>query len=309
MSLEVIRSVFEQMTSTRAWSVCLIKIKKPKNSRTCYTTRGVTLKPDGALTEYIARLSELYLNPNNGALQKYNSVCDYDGSTEAAKVYKITSKSDLIADEFSGLITAFSTPELAGDPFEFAANAYSLRATLSINGIETPVFTFSMQNPICLLKNRFLYDEGSFHEIKDKVLNLRPIVDVLVVGTTVYILTMSGENLFNMERSYKALCDSTVHDICGLDIVSDEDIFSAIAKHGHNPRRFVSFNRGRLELMKDEQKRKEMAKRFNLSLSADGRIDTSVDGVAEKLVKLLCNKGMVDPFEDIPVEVPSAAKW
>lgn len=309
MSLEIIRSVFEQMTSTRAWSVCLIKIKKSKNSGTSYTTRGITLKPDGALTEYIAQLSEAYLNPINGTLQKYNSVCDYDGTTESVKVYKIISNSQLIADEFSGLISAFSTPEMAGDPFKFAANAYSLKATLSINGIDTSVFTFSMQNPICLLKNRFLYDEGSFHEIKDKVLNLRPIVDVLIVGKTIYLLTIAGENLFNMERSYKALCDSTVLDISDMNIVSNTDMFSAIAKSGHNPRRFISFNRGRLERMQDEQMRQEMARIFNLSLSADGRIDTSVDGVAEKLVKLLCNKGMVDPFEDMPVEVPSAAKW
>jgi len=309
MSLEVVRSVFEQMTSTRAWSACLLKIKKIKNSGTAYATRGIALKPDGALTEFVARLSEAYINPAKGMLQKYSAVCDYDGTTEAVKIYKLASTSQLIADEFTSLITAFSTPEMAGDPFEFAANAYSLKATLNIDGIDTPVFAFSMQNPVCILKNRFLYDEGSFHEIKEKVLNLRPTVDVLIIGTTVYLLTMAGENLFHMERSYKALCDATVLDICELDIVSNADAFSTVAKSGHNPRRFVSFNRGRLDHMKDEQKRRIMAERFNLSLSADGKIDTSVDGVAEKFVKLLCNKGMVDPFEDMPVEVPSAAKW
>lgn len=254
-------------------------------------------------------MSEAYLCPKKGTLLKCSSVCDYDGSADSVKIYKILSNSQLIANEFTSLIASFSTPEMAGDPFEFAANAYSLRTTLSISGVDTPALFFSMQNPVCLLKNRFLYDEGAFHEIKDKVLNLRPMVDVLIVDTTVYLLTMAGENLFNMERSYKALCDATVLDICELNIVSNPDRFSTVAKSGHNPRRFVSFNRERLDRMKVEQIRMEMARRFNLSLSDDGRIDTSIEGVAEKLVKLLCNKGMVDPFEDIPVEVPSSAKW
>lgn len=309
MSLDLIKSVFEQMTTTRAWSVCLVKIKKPRNSGTAYATRGVTLMPDGALTEFIGRLSTAYLDPAKGVLRKYSSVCDYDGTTESVKIYRLLSDSQLIADEYSSLISAFSTPEMAGNPFEFAANAYSLKATLCIDGNDIPVFAFSMQNPICLLKNRFLYDEGSFHEIKDKVLNLRPTIDVLIIGATVYLLTMAGENLFNMERSYKALCDATVFDICESEIVSNTGTFSNVAKSGHNPRRFVSYNKGRLERMKDEYVRREMARMFNLTLSGDGKIDTSADGVAEKLVKLLCNKGMVDPFEEVPVEVPSAAKW
>jgi len=281
MSLEVIRSVFEQMTMTRSWSVCLVKIKKSRTSGTAYATRGITLKPDGALTEFIRRLSDAYVKQEIGNLRKYSSVCDYDGTTEAAKIYRLQSDSQLIAYEFNSLISAFSTPEMAGNPFDFSANAYALRATLRIGENDTPVFAFSMQNPICLLKNRFLYEDGSFHEIKDKVLNLRPTLDVLIVGKTIYLLSMAGENLFNMERSYKALCDATVFDICEAEIVANTDAFSAIAKSGHNPRRFVSFNSGRLERMRVETVRRVMAKKFNLALLPDGKIDASVDGVAE----------------------------
>ena len=51
-----------------------------------------------------------------------------------------------------------------------------------------------------------------------------------------------------------------------------------------------------------------MAKKFEIPLVGN-RFDTSVDGVSEKIVKLLCKKGMVDPFEDLPVEVAGAKKW
>ena len=46
-----------------------------------------------------------------------------------------------------------------------------------------------------------------------------------------------------------------------------------------------------------------------MDLTDDNLIDTTAEGVAEKLVKLLCKKGMIDPFEDAPVEVPSVSKW
>ena len=51
-----------------------------------------------------------------------------------------------------------------------------------------------------------------------------------------------------------------------------------------------------------------MAEKFGLPL-LEGKFDTTQNGVSEKLVKLLCNKGMVDPFDDLPMEVSSPRKW
>ena len=51
-----------------------------------------------------------------------------------------------------------------------------------------------------------------------------------------------------------------------------------------------------------------MADQFSIPLNGD-MFDTTKNGASEKLVKLLCSKGMVDPFEDTPVEVPSAKRW
>lgn len=51
-----------------------------------------------------------------------------------------------------------------------------------------------------------------------------------------------------------------------------------------------------------------MAARFRIPLKKD-KFDVSEPQNAEKLVKLSCNKGMVDPFEDLPVEVTSSKNW
>ena len=52
-----------------------------------------------------------------------------------------------------------------------------------------------------------------------------------------------------------------------------------------------------------------MARQFSIPLDAENRFDASVDGAAEKIVKLLCKKGMIDPFVKAAVEVTGAKKW
>lgn len=308
MSLAMVRSVLSNLSSTTAWTVSLVKIRNTKRAGTTYAARGITLSPEGALTRFVSGLSKVYTEGDEAAFSKYSAVTAYDGSAEAIKIYKLQSDNELIADEYSRLIDALSSPETTGDPLEFSANAYALKGSFDVEGEERAIILFSLQNPICVLKNRFLYDEGTFFELNKKVLNLRQNIDVIIIDDTVYLLTLAGEKLFNMERSYKAVCTSKAQDICESGIISDIDVFKTVATSGHNPRRFVAFNQNRFERMKDATTRSEMAATFHLEMTGD-LIDTSSASTAEKLVKLLCNKGMLDPFDNVPVEVAGASRW
>lgn len=309
MSLASLRSIMSSLNTTQAWSVALVKIRNSKRYGTTYAVRGITIAPEGALTRLVTGLSDAYVNNEAALLNKFAAVCDYDGNTEAIKIYKLQSTNELIANEFSRLIQAISVPETQGDPLAFAANAYALKASIEVDGEEKNVIMFSLQNPICVLKNRFVYDESTFHEINKKVLNLRQNMDVIIVDSVVYLLTMAGEKLFNMERSYKAVGERITTEICESGIISNSASFQKIATSGHNPRRFVAFNQARYNRMKDPAIRSAMATKFRLALTAEGKIDTSSEEMTEKLIKLLCNKGMVDPFDDIPVEVSSSSRW
>ena len=309
MSLTMVRSVLSTLSSTNAWMVSLVKIKNTKRDGTTYAVRGITLSPEGALTHFVSALSKVYTEGDGAAINKYSSVTDYDGTAVATQIYKLQSNNELIAYEYTRLVDALSTPEMTGDPLEFSANAYALKGSLLVEGEERMITLFSLQNPICVLKNRFLYDEDTFFELNKKVLNLRQNIDVIIIDDAVYLLTLAGEKLFNMERSYKAVCLSKTHDICESKIITNDDVFKTIATSGHNPRRFAAFDQKRFEKMKDAGTRREMAATFNLPISAEGLIDTSTASTAEKLVKLLCNKGMFDPFDNVPVEVAGASRW
>ena len=66
----------------------------------------------------------------------------------------------------------------------------------------------------------------------------------------------------------------------------------------------MAFNDEHLKKLENSDDRRRLAEKFGLPL-LEGKFDTTQNGVSEKLVKLLCNKGMVDPFDDLPMEVSS----
>lgn len=111
-----------------------------------------------------------------------------------------------------------------------------------------------------------------------------------------------------MERAYRTVCREKISVINECNIVTDFEAFSAIASSGHNPRKFVSFNDSHLQKLRNVNSRKKMARKFNIPLDGD-KFDTTKPGVTDKLVKLLCARGMVDPFDDNPMEVAESKKW
>ena len=48
--------------------------------------------------------------------------------------------------------------------------------------------------------------------------------------------------------------------------------------------------------------------KFNIPL-INGKFDTTNDEASKKLIKLLCDKGKIDPFNNKPVEVAGAKEW
>lgn len=60
--------------------------------------------------------------------------------------------------------------------------------------------------------------------------------------------------------------------------------------------------------MKNVRKRKKLANMFDLKLRGN-EIDTNDEKTSARLVKFLCNKAMLDPLDDSPVEVAAAKSW
>lgn len=308
MTLKKMKAVFEALPNCTAWSLQLLKINTSKQSGTSYTGREIVLSPEGTLASFVAEISDRYIDESKGVLNSYHDITEYNGSTVDRAIYWLDKTNELIADEYDALITAIANPDTELDPLEFKARAYVLRGIVHLDGEEKPIKLISMQNPVTSLKHKFLRANGTFTEITDRVISLRTSIDVIIMEDTVYMLTLAGENLFNMERAYKAVCTGKLVEIERCNIVTDFAVFSSVAGSGHNPRKFVSFNDAHLQKLKNTRSRTKMAKKFNIPM--DGELfDTTQPGSTEKIVKLLCDRGMVDPFDDNPMEVAGSKKW
>ena len=309
MSLEIIKSVFKKLSTGTNWSLQLLNIKTSKRIGTGYSSRQITLTPNERLATLINDIAAVYNGNGKKAVTSYRTVREYDGTAAAFTVYRLSSKHDLISEEYATFIQVIADPNNEDDPFEYTS-AYLLKGQLEMDGENIPIKLISMQNPVTTLKHKFLRKKGAFLELSDKVLSLRPTMDVLVVGETVYFLTLAGENLFNMARSYKAVCHQNVEKVVQADIISGIENFKSIAETGHNPRRFIAFNESRLEDLKKKSIRVDIAKRFSIPLDAAGdKFDATVEGSTEKIIKLLCKRGMIDPFDKTAVEVDGARQW
>lgn len=308
MSLSLIREVFHNLSTYDSWSLQLLQIKNSKRNGTSYCGREITLSPSDALAKFLVEISSSYCSEEKGINKKIENVSDYDGSTIENTIYKLSTENELIANEYSLFVEAIANPDTEVDPLEFKAQAYILKGIIRINDDEKSVKLISMQNPVTSLKHKFLRANGTFKEISDKVISLRTTIDVVIVDNLVYMLTLAGENLFNMERAYKSVCASKLEIISEANIVNDPGLFSSIAGCGHNPRKFISYNDVHMEKLKNIDSRKRMSEKFNIPLVGD-KFDVTQEGAAEKLIKLLCDRGMVDPFDDNPMEVSNSKKW
>lgn len=306
--LNDIRKVMQDLSLASNWSLQVLQITTSKRAGTSYIGREISFDPPRRLADFILEISEYYIGEKGCFDERFSDLVEYDGSANGKTIYKIATDCSLIASEYNSLIQALATPNTEMDPFEMKSRASVLCGHFETDDEIIPIKLISMQNPITMLKHRFCRNNGAFKELDEKVLTLRPTIDVLIYGDNVYLFTLNGENLFNMERSYKALCSDYIVRVENSGIVVNFEHFSNIAGSGHNPRRFVSYNQAHLEKLKNASTRRRIAEKFSIPL-CEGKFDASQAGAAERIVKLLCDKGMVDPFENMPMEVPSAKRW
>ncbi|MDU4713380.1 MAG: DUF4868 domain-containing protein [Gemella haemolysans] len=308
MSIDKLKSVFKNVTTCEAWSLQLLQIKNSKKNGTSYCGREITLSPKGTLKNFLTEISNIYSSSEGRLEEKYENVREYDGSTLSNTIYKLNSDNKLISTEYTELIKAIGNPDSELDLLKFSAKAYVLKGIVTVDSEELSIKLISMKNPITILKHKYMHTNGTFKEISNKVISLRTFIDVVIIDDIIYMLTLDGEKLFNMKRAYKSICEKQIINIINSNIINDAEIFSNIASSRHNPRKFVSFNKSHLSKLEDAVMRKEIGEKFEIPLDGD-KFDMNQQGAADKLVKLLCDRGMIEPFDDNPIEVSGAKKW
>lgn len=308
MSKYLLKEMFDSSNECEEWSLKLIKIQSNRNN-VDYYCREVQFEEKGRIKLFVEELSERYLSKKG--IDKFSSVDQYSGDVVGNVVYKLESNNELIQDAYNNLIERIALPDTEDEIDTKRFHAYAICGMVSIDNQLRSVKMISMHSPLVAMTNKFSCKSPSkkFSEIKENVLSLRQTIDIIIIDKIVYLLNMSGEKLFSLERTYNIVCNNKVKDIIDSEIVSNPNEFKTIATSGYNPRRFVSYNQRRLEVLLDKENRKRLAKKFGIRLSSNDLIETDSKQSIERFVKFLCNKAMLDPVDESPVEVASSKHW
>lgn len=304
MTVNEMIDIFSSFPSYTDWHVQLLRIKTDKNNKTIYTGREISLHPSGAVKSLVNEISKHYSNSKNGILRSYTDVRKYDGSTINDVIYWLKSNDVLISDDYNNLLEAIGNPESELNPLDFDFQACMFEGYRD----DCSIKLISIKSPFVFLKHKFFASDGTFKGISGKVLSLSTTIDVVIIDNVVYFLTLDGEKLFNMDRAYKISGEKKVKEIIDKKLVSNDDLFSSEAMKGVNPRRLVSLNKSHLNKLTNINNRKNISQKFNIPMVGDV-FDTTKSDTTDKLIKVLCDKGMVDPFDNDAMEVAGSKKW
>lgn len=298
-----VKQIIEKIDGNGTWSVKLLKIHTSAREGLSYMAREINMSPHDQVKYHVEDLRRRYVGQQN-EIGKFNSITEYDGTTDSATIYTLNCESNLIKDSYIKLMDALANADHEADTSKEKYSAYVISGTVE----NKPIYLFSMASPFVNMKRKYIWDNSVFTRIDKPVLSLRLSFDVMIYDNKVYMFTMAAENLFNMDRAYKAVCANCIEGIEYSGILIETEIFKKVASSGGNPRRFVSYNSNYLERLKNKRTRERIGKKFDIPMK-DGLFDTEQDGAADKIVRLLCKKGMVDPFDDTAVEVSGSKKW
>ncbi len=313
MSLEMLQSLFEQLPSLDQRRLCLLKFADDPTNGMTYESRVIELYSGSEMSKFLSDIQAEYIGAEDrrerGRLRQYVTVDKYDGSVAGTTIYSLPCSNELIKAAYECMTVSLDNPQTEGDPIDFRANAYVLQGGWAYKGKTVPITLIAVMNPFKKLKHKFMYDKGTFKEISENVLDLRLYVDVIVVNQTVFFLGMAGEKLFGMERAYRASAEKLADEFSKVTFLTDAAKLKEIALSGHYPRMLMTYQPSKMNYLDKPSNRRAIAKKFGIGIRKDGTLDTEDPKSAEKLLRFLCNKGMLDPTDQSAMEVTGAKRW
>ena len=268
--------------------------------------RNIEQLGNQSILDLVIFIKSQYSQDGSRIGETYEEVRDYDGVMSQGILYRIENKSPLIRERIEHLDNQIVEATTENDVFDYK-NGYILVGNCKGKRIKL----ISVGTPVKQFKNKFMIAKfgNTLTNIDDKVLALKYSIDVAVVGDYTYILSKAAQTFFDFERSYKIYARQCVLEICDSDLISDLENFKKISFSGHNPRKFLSFNKKTIAALQDGVVRERIASKFQIPLTTDGKLDTSSEKGAISVIKLLCNKAMLDPIEFQAREVDGARNW
>lgn len=293
------------MTDSRHWTPCLFRVDKEPIS---FDVREISVAQDG-WKAYLESIVKDYAGDKKPILGEGFSFREYDGSAlEEGIAFHANVSDESVGTAAESFLKAAFGADVERGGAHFHDNGFAIRGR---SKSEDNIVFVSVRSPSVQLKNRFwlLYDRTEYKPVDRRLLVLPKRIDAVFSESEVWFLTLPGAQMFAPESICRTIARKRIAGMKELRWIEGFGVLEIEATKGYNPRRFLAFNEGKVKELDDPSKRKVIARKFRIGLTKAGKVDLSDPVSANKFIKVVCDKAMVDPFDEAPMEVSGAKQW
>lgn len=269
-----------------SWSLYFFKIDK--RTREGYFAYKVRFKKDEQLLQYAERLVscvDVY------QVEPINEVQEYNGVNPKVSCDRITLTNPLISEQwqlFVKSIVAATDQKIKGKINGYVLDGHAINSQDSVSFIK-------VANPITSLKSNksitFIPTvEDKLDLMTDDLCRLYFTVDCMIYQDNLYAFNNKFEDLFTLEKTMAKLKLDIIEQVTSVEIFTDNEGFTALAKQYKSSRTFLTFNRDRFDRIKNVDSRKRIAEMLELQLDEKGNIDIKSPDDASLVIRYLCYK-------------------
>lgn len=266
-----------------------------------YISHRVSVRPHDEWNAFLVELADL-----SRSLFDSFQVRPYDGTVlDKGDVFEISVHDRKVCRAYEGFVASLAHASVEHKAEELNPNASVVRG---LDECGKDVFMVSTRSPLMQLKHRFLRADHVYTAITDPVLTLSTKTDVVVIGDKMYFPTIAGAQMFVSESICRNIASERIEEIKQVKYLTGMDHFEDVALKGVNVRRFLGYNEQRVVDLKRVVCREKIANKFGIAMKGN-KLDLTNPDDADRFIRVVCNRGMLDPFDDKAVEVSSSKSW
>lgn len=309
MSIEIIKEALTNLCYDKSWKCVLVRYKHKThpNEFMSYDFSFLRHAELSALLKDICDATMAVIDKNHCTVQGYTL------SNAKNVIEKLSLESQDIKTAWTAFSNSVENSDDSVDWHKVKACAYVFRGTYtSIDGEEKNLYLISKKNPIINFRRKTYIEaiieggrKNAVAQFEEPLLQFNAVFDCMVIGNNLYGMNLNFESIFNLPYTRKVLTEASLTKIESYDIIEENSLknLKEFSMKGHNPKRYLTFQEDRLEVLKDLRKRKNRAALLELKLDPDSKkFILETDEEAKQLVNYLCKKLATDIEDNTKVE-------
>ena len=303
-SLEKLLSAVQQMNMKNAHGL-LYRLNRSGSDMKCSTYK-VDL-PEKSVEEYIKSLAV----DCGEDIEQFERVLEYKGEGLEERLYWIGLDDAKITAVWKSIERAECDCEQ-----EWVRNYRQGDSQMKFKGVMVDsevngevITLFTIVNPVKCVEHAFFLSRNEFKEVDGPLLILPTKVGAIRFGNRIYFLSLAFLKLFIPKEEVNRESKKAVDSIVATGRIADEGAFRDYAMKGYNPRRLLNCDEKKVAIISDPKSGRTLREKFGIEMK-NGKLIVSKQEEVDRLIKLVTNRGMVDPFnKDAAMEVSGAIKW